>query len=137
MEYDDEKVYQLISSGNTEGIFQLESAGMTQFMKNLKPDCLEDIIAGVALYRPGPMASIPTYIENKKHPDNIAYIHPSMEPILSVTYGCLIYQEQVMQTVRDLAGYSATEGRSDAPCHVKEDDMCHAGGKGILHPRTD
>ena len=103
MDYEDSKVYELISSGNTDGIFQLESAGMTQFMKNLKPDCLEDIIAGVSLYRPGPMASIPVYIENKKHPENITYIHKSMEPILSVTYGCLIYQEQVMQTVRELA----------------------------------
>ena len=111
MEYDDPKVYEIIAKGNTEGIFQLESGGMTQFMKNLKPDCFEDIVAGISLYRPGPMASIPTYIENKKHPHNIAYIHKSLEPILSVTYGCLVYQEQVMQIVRDLAGYSM--GRSD------------------------
>lgn len=111
MEYDDPAVYDLISSGNTQGIFQLESAGMTQFMKNLKPSCFEDIVAGIALYRPGPMASIPTYIENKKNPDKIRYLHPLLEPILSVTYGCLIYQEQVMQIVRDLAGY--TYGRSD------------------------
>ena len=96
MEYDDPKVYEIIAKGNTEGIFQLESGGMTQFMKNLKPDCFEDIVAGISLYRPGPMASIPTYIENKKHPHNIAYIHKSLEPILSVTYGCLVYQEQVM-----------------------------------------
>ena len=88
MEYDDPKVYEIIAKGNTEGIFQLESGGMTQFMKNLKPDCFEDIVAGISLYRPGPMASIPTYIENKKHPHNIAYIHKSLEPILSVTYGC-------------------------------------------------
>ena len=111
MEYDDPKVYDIIAKGNTEGIFQLESGGMTQFMKNLKPDCFEDIVAGISLYRPGPMASIPTYIENKKHPHNIAYIHKSLEPILSVTYGCLVYQEQVMQIVRDLGGYSY--GRSD------------------------
>lgn len=111
MTYDDPKVYEVIAKGNTQGIFQLESGGMTQFMKNLKPDCFEDIVAGVALYRPGPMASIPTYIENKKHPDQITYIHESLEPILSVTYGCLIYQEQVMQIVRDLGGYSY--GRSD------------------------
>lgn len=111
MEYDDPKVYEIIAKGNTEGIFQLESGGMTQFMKNLKPDCFEDIVAGISLYRPGPMASIPTYIENKKHPHNIAYIHKSLEPILSVTYGCLVYQEQVMQIVRDLGGYSY--GRSD------------------------
>lgn len=111
MEYDDAATYELISSGNTQGIFQLESSGMTQFMKNLKPDCFEDIIAGVSLYRPGPMASIPTYIENKKNPAGITYVDPSLEPILSVSYGCLVYQEQVMQIVRDLAGY--TYGRSD------------------------
>lgn len=111
MVYDDPKVFGLISSANTLGVFQLESQGMRQFMKNLKPDCFEDIIAGVALYRPGPMDSIPQYIQNKKHPDDIAYLHKSLEPILKVTYGCLIYQEQVMQIVRDLAGY--TYGRSD------------------------
>ena len=111
MDYDDPAVYELISKGNTHGIFQLESGGMTQFMKNLKPDCFEDIVAGISLYRPGPMASIPTYIENKKHPDSIEYIHESLKPILSVSYGCLVYQEQVMQIVRDLGGYSY--GRSD------------------------
>ena len=84
---------------------------MTQCMKNLKPDCFEDIVAGISLYRPGPMASIPTYIENKKNPKGIEYIDQSLKPILSVTYGCLVYQEQVMQIVRDLAGY--TYGRSD------------------------
>lgn len=109
--YDDAKVYQLISSGNTAGVFQLESAGMTQFMKNLNPDCFEDIIAGISLYRPGPMASIPTYIANKKNPSEIIYLHDSLKSILEVTYGCLVYQEQVMQIVRDLAGYSY--GRSD------------------------
>ncbi len=111
MSYDDPKVYELISSGNTQGIFQLESPGMTRFMKNLNPTKFEDIVAGIALYRPGPMASISTYIENKKNPKGIKYLHPLLEPILSVTYGCLIYQEQVMQIVRDLAGY--TYGRSD------------------------
>ena len=111
MDYDDPKVYELIAGGNTGGIFQLESGGMTQFMKNLKPDCFEDVVAGISLYRPGPMASIPTYIENKKHPESIEYIHESLRPILSVTYGCLVYQEQVMQIVRDLGGYSY--GRSD------------------------
>ncbi len=111
MEYDDPKVYELISSGNTLGVFQLESSGMRQFMMNLHPDCFEDIVAGISLFRPGPMASIPTYIENKKNPGNIKYIHESLEPILSVTYGCMVYQEQVMQIVRDLAGY--TFGRSD------------------------
>lgn len=111
MDYDDPKVYEMISVGNTMGMFQLESQGMRQFLKNLKPDCFEDIVAGISLYRPGPMASIPTYIENKKNPDRISYVHPSLEPILSVTYGCMVYQEQVMQIVRDLAGY--TYGRSD------------------------
>ena len=111
MEYDDHKVYELISSGNTFGLFQLESAGMIQFMKGLKPDCFEDIIAGVALYRPGPMASIPTYIHNKKNPEDVEYAHESLKSVLSVTYGCIIYQEQVMQIVRDLAGY--TYGMSD------------------------
>ena len=111
MNYDDKATFELISSGNTQGVFQLESSGMAQFMRNLKPDCFEDIIAGNSLYRPGPMASIPTYIENKKNPNGIEYIDPSLKPILSVTYGCLVYQEQVMQIVRDLAGY--TYGRSD------------------------
>lgn len=111
MEYDDARVYEAIAKGNTQGIFQLEAAGMTSFMKNLKPDCFEDVVAGISLYRPGPMASIPVYIENKKHPDNIRYIHESLAPILGVTYGCMVYQEQVMQIVRDLGGYSY--GRSD------------------------
>lgn len=111
MTYDDKATFELFSSGNTQGVFQFESSGITQFLKNLKPDCLEDIVAANALYRPGPMSSIPTYIENKKNPKGIEYVDKSLEPILSVTYGCLIYQEQVMQIVRDLAGY--TYGRSD------------------------
>ncbi|MGF6375778.1 DNA polymerase-3 subunit alpha [Clostridiales Family XIII bacterium PM5-7] len=111
MGYDDSSVYEMIASGNTEGVFQLESGGMTQFMKNLKPSCFEDIVAGIALYRPGPMDSIPKYIENKKNPHKVKYVTPELEPILAVTYGCLVYQEQVMQIVRDLGGYSF--GRSD------------------------
>ncbi len=111
MTYDDKATFELFSSGNTQGVFQFESSGITQFLKNLKPDCFEDIVAANALYRPGPMSSIPTYIENKKNPKGIEYVDKSLEPILSVTYGCLIYQEQVMQIVRDLAGY--TYGRSD------------------------
>ena len=107
----DPKVYELIASGSTEGIFQLESAGMKNFMKELKPNCLEDIIAGVSLYRPGPMDFIPKYIAGKEDMHNITYTHPSLEPILENTYGCIVYQEQVMQIVRDLAGYSL--GRSD------------------------
>ncbi|MCQ2567884.1 MAG: DNA polymerase III subunit alpha, partial [Mogibacterium sp.] len=111
MGYDDPEVYKLIAEGNTMGIFQLESAGMTEFMKNLKPTCFEDVVAGIALYRPGPMDSIPKYIANKKNPEGIKYVDPHLKPILDVTYGCLIYQEQVMQIVRDLGGYSF--GRSD------------------------
>lgn len=111
MSYDDPKVYEMISAGNTGGVFQLESGGMTQFMKNLRPGCFEDIVAGIALYRPGPMDSIPKYIENKKNPDKIRYVDQALAPILDVTYGCLIYQEQVMQIVRDLGGYGY--GRSD------------------------
>jgi DNA polymerase III subunit alpha len=111
MAYDDKATFELFGSGNTQGVFQFESSGITQFLRNLKPDCFEDIVAANALYRPGPMASIPTYIENKKNPKGIEYIDKSLKPILSVTYGCLIYQEQVMQIVRDLAGY--TYGRSD------------------------
>ena len=111
MGYDDPEVYKMIAEGNTKGVFQLESPGMTDFMKNLKPTCFEDVVAGISLYRPGPMDSIPKYIENKKHPENVKYIDPHLEPILGVTYGCLVYQEQVMQIVRDLGGYSY--GRSD------------------------
>ncbi|SHF35650.1 DNA polymerase III catalytic subunit, DnaE type [Caldanaerobius fijiensis DSM 17918] len=111
LNYDDKNVYRLISEGNTEGVFQLESAGMTQFMTELKPDNLEDIIAGISLYRPGPMDQIPNYIRNKRNPALITYAHPLLEDILNVTYGCLIYQEQVMQVVRKLGGYSL--GRAD------------------------
>ncbi len=111
MNYDDPRVYEMIGSGRDEGVFQLESAGMKSFMKELKPGNIEDIIAGVALYRPGPMDFIPKYIEGKKHPERISYDCPEMEPILQPTYGCIVYQEQVMQIVRDLAGYSM--GRSD------------------------
>lgn len=111
MDYDDAGVYKMIADGNTQGVFQLESSGMTSFMMGLKPDCFEDIVAGISLYRPGPMASIPTYIRNKNNSSEIKYIDKSLEPILSVTYGCLVYQEQVMQIVRELAGY--TYGRSD------------------------
>lgn len=110
-EMSDPKVYKLWQEGKTMGIFQFESQGMTNFMKELKPDCLEDIIAGVSLYRPGPMDQIPRYIKGKMNPGHNEYTHPSLEPILNVTYGCMVYQEQVMQIVRDLAGYSL--GRAD------------------------
>ena len=111
MDYDDKEIYKMITEGNTLGVFQLESEGMTQFMKNLKPTCFEDVVAGISLYRPGPMDSIPRYIENKKNKNKIKYADKSLEPILNVTYGCLVYQEQVMQIVRELGGYSF--GRSD------------------------
>ncbi len=110
-EMSDPKVYKLWQDGSTSGIFQFESQGMTNFMKELKPDCLEDLIAGVSLYRPGPMDQIPRYIRGKQNPGHNEYTHPSLEPILNVTYGCMVYQEQVMQIVRDLAGYSL--GRAD------------------------
>ena len=110
-EMSDPKVYKLWQEGKSCGIFQFESQGMTNFMKELKPDCLEDLIAGVSLYRPGPMDQIPRYIKGKQNPGHNEYTHPSLEPILNVTYGCMVYQEQVMQIVRDLAGYSL--GRAD------------------------
>jgi DNA polymerase-3 subunit alpha len=112
MEYNDDKVFELIGSGRTEGIFQLESAGMKSFMKELKPKSLEDIIAGISLYRPGPMDFIPRYLSGKNDASSIRYDCPQLEEILSTTYGCIVYQEQVMQIVRDLAGY--TLGRSDS-----------------------
>ncbi|MDF2879291.1 MAG: polymerase alpha subunit, partial [Clostridia bacterium] len=108
---EDSKVYELIASGSTDGIFQLESSGMKGFMKELAPTSMEDIIAGISLYRPGPMDFIPKYIQGKKDATRITYTHPSLKPILENTYGCIVYQEQVMQIVRDLAGYSL--GRSD------------------------
>ena len=94
--YDDPEVYRMISDGETDGVFQLESGGMTAFMKALRPGCFEDIVAGISLYRPGPMDSIPRYIENKKNPEKIQYVTPELAHILDVTYGCLVYQEQVM-----------------------------------------
>ncbi|MCD8157946.1 MAG: DNA polymerase III subunit alpha [Clostridiales bacterium] len=125
IDYSDSRVFDLISSGNTSGVFQLESAGMQSFMKELKPSDLEDIIAGISLYRPGPMDFIPKYIEGKNNRDKITYLHPALEPILNTTYGCIVYQEQVMQIVRELAGYSW--GRSDlvrrAMSKKKEDVM--------------
>ena len=111
IDYEDQKVYAMLGAGKTEGVFQLESGGMTNFMKELKPGSLEDIIAGLSLYRPGPMDFIPQYIRGKNNPENITYDCPQLEPILKATYGCIVYQEQVMQIVRSLGGY--TLGRSD------------------------
>ncbi len=104
--YDDPKVFELISGGDCDGVFQLESIGMKNFMKDLKPNSFEDIIAGISLFRPGPMEQIPLYINNKNNPEHVKYKHPMLERILDVTYGCIVYQEQVMQIVRELAGYS-------------------------------
>ncbi len=109
--YDDKGVYDLISTGNTTAIFQIESSGFKDFLSKLKPTCLEDIVAAVSLYRPGPMDSIPKFIENKHNPDKVTFAHPLLEPILAQTYGCIVYQEQVMRIVQDLAGY--TLGQAD------------------------
>ena len=111
IDYNDKKVLDSLGTGKTDGVFQLESAGMKNFMKELKPQSLEDVIAGISLYRPGPMDFIPAYIKGKDHPESITYDCAELEPILAPTYGCIVYQEQVMQIVRDLAGY--TWGRSD------------------------
>lgn len=134
----DPKVYKLWQNGESIGIFQFESQGMTNFMKELKPDCLEDIIAGVSLYRPGPMDQIPRYISNKKNPDHAEYTHPSLIPILNVTYGCMVYQEQVMQIVRDLAGYSL--GRADLVRRAmgkKKLDVMAKEREYFIHGQTD
>ena len=109
--YEDKKVYEMLGAGKTDGVFQLERGGMTSFMKELKPESLEDVIAGISLYRPGPMDFIPQYIKGKNNADSITYDCPELEPILKPTYGCIVYQEQVMQIVRSLGGY--TLGRSD------------------------
>lgn len=111
IDYNDKQVLDYIGTGKTDGIFQIESAGMKSFMKELKPESLEDIVAGIALYRPGPMDFIPKYLKGKNDRDSITYDCPQLEPILKTTHGCIVYQEQVMQIVRDLAGY--TLGRSD------------------------
>ena len=111
IDFNDKKVLDSLGTGRTDGVFQLESAGMKSFMKELKPQSLEDVIAGISLYRPGPMDFIPQYIRGKNRPDTIRYDCPQLEPILKPTYGCIVYQEQVMQIVRNLAGY--TLGRSD------------------------
>ena len=125
IDYNDKQVLSYIGTGKTDGIFQLESGGMKGFMKELKPNSLEDIIAGISLYRPGPMDFIPQYIRGKNDAGSITYDCPQLEPILAPTYGCIVYQEQVMQIVRDLAGYTLTK-RSSSPCHVQEKGRCDA-----------
>ena len=125
MSYDDPKVFDLLSSGNTKAIFQIESGGFQKFMKELRPTCLEDIVAAVSLYRPGPMNSIPRFVSCKHDPSQISYAHPLLEPILKQTYGCIVYQEQVMKIVQALAGY--TLGQADMVRRMmgkkKVDDM--------------
>ncbi len=111
VDLDDQDVYRMIAAGDTEGVFQLESGGMTRLMQDLMPTSLDDLMVGIALFRPGPMESIPEYIRCKKSPDGVRYAHPMLEPILSDTYGCMVYQEQIMRIVRDVAGYSMA--RSD------------------------
>lgn len=134
----DKVALSLIAAGKTDGIFQLESEGMKKFMKDLKPSCFEDIIAGVSLYRPGPMDFIPQYIEGKQHPENITYLTPQLESILKPTYGVIVYQEQVMQIVRVLAGFSM--GRADLVRKAmgkKKKDIMEAEGKNFIYGNTD
>lgn len=111
IDYNDKKVLDSIGTGRCDGVFQLESAGMKNFMKELKPQSLEDVIAGISLYRPGPMDFIPKYIKGKNEPESVTYVCKELEPILEPTYGCIVYQEQVMQIVQNLAGY--TMGQAD------------------------
>lgn len=134
IDYKDKKVFDLIASGKTEGIFQLESAGMKNFMRDLKPQNMEDIIAGISLFRPGPMSSIPTYVKARHQAESVSYITPELEPILEPTYGCIVYQEQVMQIVRDLAGY--TYGRSDIVRRAmgkKKDDVMERERQNFIY----
>ncbi len=130
-------VYKMISRGETEGVFQLESAGMKQFMKELRPESIEDIIAGISLYRPGPMDQIPRYVQNKNNAGKVTYKHPLLEPILNVTYGCMVYQEQVMEIVRKLGGYSL--GRADLVRRAmskKKEDVMIAERKNFIYGIT-
>ena len=132
--YDDPKIFELISQAKTDGVFQLESSGMKNFMRDLSPGNMEDITAGISLFRPGPMDSIPKYVKGKRNPRKISYVHPSLEPILKDTYGCIVYQEQVMQIVRDLAGYSM--GRSDLirrAMSKKKADVMEEERKNFIH----
>ncbi len=135
---DDPAVYEMISQGDTDGVFQLESGGMRAFLQNMRPECFEDIIAAISLYRPGPMESIPRYIAGKHDPASVQYATPLLKPILDVTYGCMVYQEQVMQIVRDLAGYSY--GRSDLVRRAmskKKKDVMAKEREYFVHGMTD
>lgn len=136
--YDDKNVYKMFSKGDTLGVFQFESTGMRQFLKELKPTFFENIVAANSLFRPGPMGQIPKYIENKYNPEEIEYLHPKLEPILNVTYGCMVYQEQVMQIVRDIGGYSM--GRSDLVRRAmskKKIDVMEEERKNFIYGKKD
>lgn len=135
---DDKNVYDMLGEGDTDGVFQLENSGMKQFMKELKPRNFEDIIAGISLYRPGPMDQIPRYLENRKHPEKIEYTDDVLAPILEVTYGCMVYQEQVMQIVRDIGGYSL--GRSDLVRRAmakKDIDVMERERRNFIYGQSD
>ncbi len=132
------RVYRMLEQGSCEGVFQLESAGMRRLLQQMKPRCLEDLIAAISLYRPGPMESIPKYIDNRQHPEKTAYLHPLLRPILEVTCGCPVYQEQVMQIFRDLAGYSL--GRADIVRRAmskKKHDVMEREREIFIHGLTD
>ncbi len=138
IDINDQSVYRMIAKGDTDGVFQLESGGMRQFLQGMKPACFEDIIAAISLYRPGPMESIPRYIAGKQNPATVHYESPMLKPILEVTYGCMVYQEQVMQIVRDLAGYSL--GRSDLMRRAmakKKKDVMAQERTYFVHGMTD
>jgi len=143
--YEDPEVFKLIFTGNTKAIFQLESPGFQKFLQELKPSCLEDIIAGISLYRPGPMDIIPRYVHNKHHPEDVTYAHPILEPIENVTYGCIVYQEQVMRIVQDMAGY--TLGQADnvrrmmgkkkvAAMEAEQEVFLHGRGEIVDHGKV-
>ena len=143
----DRKTYNLISKGNTNGVFQLESGGMKQTLINLRPEGIEDVIAAIALYRPGPMDSIPTYIERRHHPEQIIYAIPALKPILDVTYGCIVYQEQVMQIFRAVAGYSfgradivrraMSKKKADVLEKERQEFLCGAEANGIEREKAE
>ncbi|NLC26430.1 MAG: DNA polymerase III subunit alpha [Fastidiosipila sp.] len=132
MTYDDPKVFEMIGCGDTSGVFQLESSGMTQFMKELRPANFEDIVAGVALFRPGPMQEIPRYVESRHDSSKIHYDHPMLEPILKVTYGVIVYQEQVMRIVRDVAGFSLGQSDNVRRAMSKKDPEVLAGYRNLF-----
>ena len=135
LDYDDPETYKMLSRGETEGVFQLESSGMKQVLVGLQPQNLEDVIALISLYRPGPMDSIPTYLRNRHEPDKISYKTPQLAHILDVTNGCIVYQEQVMQIFRELAGFSFGQADNVRRAMSKKKARCDGGGAGTFCPR--